>query len=132
MTAIERRSQPKARRKTPSVGRPSGLFSNHKRSTEGIEELTGFEFSLKEEGNFSVHAAGGETETATRFRATKDVTFLRRSMNDWHSYYLEEPPVDRGAYRALARQAGVHLYVETNDVLYCQCVARRASRCRCW
>ena len=39
-------------------------------------------------------------------------------MSDWHSYYLEEPPIDAAAYRALARQAGVHLYVETNDVLY--------------
>lgn len=96
----------------------SGLFHNHHRSTEGIEELTGFEFSSKPGGNFSVHTAGNESETATRFRATKDVTFLRSRMSAWHSYYLEEPPIDAAAYRALARQAGVHLYVETNDVLY--------------
>lgn len=59
----------------------------------------------------------GATTLGTR-PGHPEVTAALRDMGDWTSVYVVSPVLPSAFYRELARDAGVHLYVESGETLY--------------
>jgi hypothetical protein len=94
-----------------------GLFTGNRRSLDAMESITGFSFGSGL--NETPQVRDQETEAARNGSTrVEHRSALRREFRDWTSWYCAEPSIDPTAIRTFARQSGVHLFTETNDVLY--------------
>jgi hypothetical protein len=95
-----------------------GLFNGHRRSLKGLRTLTGFDLTGVPNGPLPSPTTGADAAAVDQFVAAAGVKLLRRRMSDWTSYYALAPSRSAQVIRNLARQADVHLFCETDDVLY--------------
>ena len=65
---------------------------------------------------FSVKDPG--VESLGTLQGAADITFARRSMGHWTSFYTMTPVLTPELVRALARFTGVHVYNPANDTFY--------------
>ncbi len=96
----------------------AGRFNGNSQSLEDMQSLTGFEFRAATGDKFPVQVDDSKSTSQDFSAAAGDRPLAKKVYENWTSYYAEEPTLSAAATRNLARQAGVHQFVDADDVLY--------------
>jgi hypothetical protein len=59
-----------------------------------------------------------ESAEALGFSPNGKVSFALKKFPNWKSVYIQTPPVPSSLLRELLRSAGIHIYIDSDDVLY--------------
>ena len=59
-----------------------------------------------------------EATTLGRFVTNDQPAYAVRNFNDWRSVYYGPKALNPAVMRAIARAAGVHIYLDTDDIVY--------------
>lgn len=98
------------------LGAP-GLFNGPKRSLEPMKELTGFQFHSVPRGTSVVGPITLREPDSGSSQTDHNGPFRRKPMGNWTSHYSAAVPDEPATLRDLAKQANVHLFVDSDDAL---------------
>jgi hypothetical protein len=113
-----------------------GLLNEKDIAVENMEAITGMKMGLSLEPNIlEVRLKDGrnwtngkptspviwvedESAEALGFSPDGKVAFALKKFPNWTSVYIQTPPAPSSILRELLRSAGVHIYIDSDDVLY--------------
>jgi hypothetical protein len=113
-----------------------GLLNEKEIAVKNMEEITGMKMGLSLEQNIlEVRLKDGRSWTngkqtspviwvedefaeALGFSPDGKIAFALKKFPNWTSVYIQTPPAPSSILRELLRNAGIHIYIDSDDVLY--------------
>lgn len=86
--------------------------------TDILADLPVMEFGFDDLPGPAFHVSDPQAEPLGRWNHSGTVALARKSCGDRNVFYSAGGKLPPGVLRALARQAGAHIYLETDDPLY--------------
>ncbi len=95
-----------------------GWFTANKRSLNEVHALTSLKFRLSPGDSFPIRVDDTEATSFASSKVGSGYRLVKKSCNDWTSYYASAPNLPASLIRNVAKHAGVHLFGSDDDVLY--------------